>query len=151
MGPIEIQIRRSMRGGSSMSRAEARELGALGPVIWDRYVRRGIARVVDGRAFLVERTIDPGASAAVKAEREAREAIRRLTQEERERAAADVARREAQRREQLRRLDACRTPEERARVIEEGRALALADRALKQLHEVADAPPLDVFGIEMEV
>lgn len=153
-GPVERKLRAEMTGGRSISRDEARSrFGTVGITYFDRYLRRGVARIENGRAFIVEHQRDPDSAAAraAREDLERRRALARRSDEERQAVALALAKRDAQRREQLARLDAARSPEERQRVIDESRVVAIADRALASLPASApDGPALSLFGLDLE-
>lgn len=152
MFPVERQIRERMKGGAAITRDEARlAFGPLGEVYFRRLVRCGAARLDDrGAAYLVERQPDPVAAQRAREERERAAALRRRSEEERAAAVALTQRREAERRAQLRALDAAKTPEERARLIQEGRILQLAERAPKDAPDSGD-PLLDLFAQSLDL
>jgi hypothetical protein len=143
MGPVEREVRAALRSGG-LTRAEARRFGSLGPVFFDRLAKWAAVSIDgNGRATLRER---PRAAAAAPAPR-----IARPSDADRARAAAELRRRDLERAEQLRRLAACRTPEERTRVIEEGRVLVLAARALQHAAKAGpEALDLGLFGIDFD-
>jgi hypothetical protein len=143
VGPVERDLRRALRH-EGLTRDQSRRFGALGPVFFDRLVKWGAVTLdQEGRARLRETVaVEP---------RPIERPLARVSEEERAAAAEENARRERERADWRRRMDAARTPEERLQVIEESKVAALAQRALKQLDQVdPDAPGLDLFGIALE-
>jgi hypothetical protein len=143
VGPIKVRVRDALRIGG-LTRDEAAKFGALGTRYFDQHVKWGAVTLdQEGRARLRETiAVEP---------RPIERPLVRVSEEERAAAAAENERRERERADWRRRMDAARTPEERLQVIEESKVAALAQRALKQLDQVdPDAPGLDLFGIALD-